>query len=127
MSFFFFIIFSSWAYGADITYKVRPGDNLYAIAKKYKVKVSQLKGINGLKTTRLRVGQELIIKRDKIANKSTKGQRNTPDLDDTVLAGDGAGAIKYRVKRGDNLKALAKRFEVDEAEIIERTIFRQKG
>lgn len=116
---FFFIVFSTWAYGANITHKVKPGDSLYTIAKKHKVKVSQLKGTNGLKTSRLRVGQELIIKRDKIANKSKKGEGVTTDLNDNILASDGAGAIKYRVQRGDNLQVLAERFKVDEAEIIE--------
>lgn len=43
------------------TYKVRRGDNLAAIAGKFGITVNQLKGWNGLKSNRLRVGQRLAV------------------------------------------------------------------
>lgn len=44
-----------------IRYKVRSGDYLGKIAERYGVGVSQIKRWNGLKSTKLRIGQRLII------------------------------------------------------------------
>lgn len=49
------------AEGEAIVYRVRSGDNLYNIARKYHVTVKQLKTWNSLKSDMLRVGQRLII------------------------------------------------------------------
>ena len=49
------------AEGEAIVYRVRSGDNLYNIARKYHVTVKQLKTWNNLKSDMLRVGQRLII------------------------------------------------------------------
>ena len=43
------------------TYRVRSGDTLYAIAKRFKVTVNQLKTWNRLRTTNLQVGTRLLL------------------------------------------------------------------
>lgn len=45
-----------------IIHKVRNGESLYSIAKKYKVKVENIKKINKLKSSKIKPGQRLIIK-----------------------------------------------------------------
>lgn len=43
------------------TYNVKSGDTLYSIARKYNTTVSELINRNNLKTSNLKIGQELII------------------------------------------------------------------
>ena len=42
-------------------HKVKNGESLATIAKKYKMNVSDLKEINGLTSNKLKIGQQLII------------------------------------------------------------------
>lgn len=46
---------------AFIVYRVKSGDTLGAIANKYRVKVSQIKGWNSLKSDFLKIGQKLVL------------------------------------------------------------------
>ena len=72
-----------------LTYKVRPKDSLYKIAKKFDVRISTLKRFNNLRSNTLRVGQKLII----------------PVLKENKRI--------YKVKKGDTILKIAKRFGVD--------------
>jgi len=47
---------------ADGTYRVRPGDSLWLIARRFNTSPEKLKQLNGLKTSRLYVGQILRVK-----------------------------------------------------------------
>ena len=47
--------------GTDQTYKVRSGDSLWGIARKFGVTVAELKQANRLRSSRLHPGQKLII------------------------------------------------------------------
>jgi membrane-bound lytic murein transglycosylase D len=67
-------------------HRVRRGENLYLIAKKYNLTISQLKRINGLRSNVVYSGQKLKV------------------------AGDAVAYTKYRVKRGDNLHKISKKF-----------------
>ncbi len=68
-------------------HRVKRGENLSLIAKKYRMSVAQLKKINGLKSNRILVGKRLKVSSSaKIATK------------------------RYRVRRGDNLTKIAQRF-----------------
>ncbi len=49
----------------NITYIVKQGDTLFAIAQRYKVSVSQLQTWNKLNDSNLRIGQEIIIQVEK--------------------------------------------------------------
>lgn len=42
-------------------YKVRPGDSLYTIARRHKMKLADLERLNGLKSSRLKIGQILVV------------------------------------------------------------------
>lgn len=71
---------------ATILHKVRPGENLTLIAKKYAAHVSSIKNKNDLRSSKILVGQKLLIP---VKNKRVR---------------------HYRVKRGDNLTDIAKNF-----------------
>ncbi len=73
------------------TYKVKRGDNLSVIADRFDVRLSSLKRMNNLNSSRIYVGQNLKIKKM------------------TELASDSKTEI-YRVQRGDNLSNIAARF-----------------
>ncbi len=49
------------AAGGERTYKVKSGDTLTTIAKRFHVSIKRIESANGLKTTNIRVGQKLKI------------------------------------------------------------------
>ena len=90
-------------------YRVRRGDTLGTIARRHGASVAQLKAWNGLRSNRIREGASLIVGGDsRAASGSSSGTgRSAP-----VLSPAGGGTGKYRIRRGDNLGAIATRFGV---------------
>ena len=75
-------------------YRVRRGDSLSVIAHRFGTSVRQLKNLNDLSGNLIRVGQRLRVNRD-------------------VKKATDTGDVKwYRVRRGDSLWSIAKRFRV---------------
>ena len=72
-----------------LVYKVQSGDYLGKIAELYEVTVGEIQSWNELNSTRINIGQELII--------------YTPDSDTTKY-------FVYKVKEGDSLGSIAKKF-----------------
>ena len=49
---------------APVTYVVKPGDNLTKIAKKFGVKISDVRAANpSIKNDQIKIGQKLVIKK----------------------------------------------------------------
>ena len=69
------------------SHTVKKGDTLLFLSKKYSISVSELKEINNLRTTKLRIGQKLLTK------------RTLPRT--------------YTVKKGDNIHKIARMFNID--------------
>ena len=97
-------------------HRVRKGENLYRVARKYGLSLSQLKRLNGLKRNTIYIGQKL-----KVSNSSRK------------VASKKSRAKIYVVKKGDNLYRIARRFGTSIKRIVaynslkRRTIYpRQK-
>lgn len=65
-------------------HRVRRGENLTVIARRYGMSVSQLKRLNNLRSNRIYVGSRLKV--------------------------HGTAITRYRVRRGDNLSVIAKKF-----------------
>lgn len=88
---------------SSVTYKVKRGDHMQAIAKRYGVSVKQIMASNSLKSNRVKAGQLLTIETT-LAKKSTT----------TVSSNDNATTKKktYIVKRGDTLSTIAQKFDV---------------
>ena len=78
-------------------YIVKSGDTLWSIAKKYGISVNDLKNKNGIKDSKLSIGQSLLIpvKEEQEENKN-----------------------KYIVKKGDTLYSIAKEFDTTPTDII---------
>ena len=77
----------------SITYIVKPGDNLYNIAKQYNTSVSEIVSLNSLPNNNLSIGQQLLIPTADIPDNPTNNSSNT-----------------YVVKSGDNLYSIARKF-----------------
>jgi membrane-bound lytic murein transglycosylase D len=89
-----------------ISYKVKKGDHLHSIAKRYGVSVKQLMASNALKNNQVKVGQILTIE---TVNKNihTASNEDAP-----------SGKRKtYIVKRGDTLHTIAQKFDVGVVDI----------
>ncbi len=84
-------------------YRVRRGDTLWSISRSYNISLNTLKRANGLRSSRLKIGQKLYIP-DNSASK-TKLARSQAKAAKKQL-------VNYRVRRGDNLWAIARRFGV---------------
>lgn len=110
---------------AQTTHKVRPGDNLYSIAKKYRVSVDQLKSQNGLRSIKLTLGQTIIIKGDTertARNESTvrnNGKKKKIQEIEAPLEENDGEFVEYKTKRGDTLDKVAALFNVDKEDLIE--------
>ena len=93
------------------TYLVRSGDNLGLIAQRHGVKVSDLMRWNNLRSSRINPGQKLAV-------------------GGPVAA---AGSVQqYRIKKGDNLGLIARRFNVTVDELkrwngLRSTVIREGG
>ncbi|RMG40721.1 MAG: LysM peptidoglycan-binding domain-containing protein [Candidatus Dadabacteria bacterium] len=86
---------SSAVYGG-VVYRVRRGDSLYKIAKKYGISIKELKRINGLRSNVVRVGQMLTVRPRRPVKKQTFSKTSYR-------------SSSYRVRRGDTLSGIAAR------------------
>ncbi|WP_431157062.1 LysM peptidoglycan-binding domain-containing protein [Winogradskyella poriferorum] len=85
-----------------IRYRVKSGDYLGKIARRYGVRVSQIKRWNGLRSNNLKIGQRLTIyPRNPVVNKQTTSVKKKVDP---------KGKQTYKVKSGDSLWSIAQKF-----------------
>ncbi|MEH0862528.1 MULTISPECIES: lytic transglycosylase domain-containing protein [Halobacteriovorax] len=131
-------------------YKVRRGDSLIRIARKYKISLKRLKRINGIKGSRIYPGQKLTLRLDeykgvvgkkvyfvkkndflgKIARRhglSVSYLRRLNGLySNRIYIGQkldvtkGVRTFRYRVKRGDSLSRIARLYNTTAREIRRR-------
>lgn len=85
-------------------YKVKKGDILSSIAKKHGTSVKALQSLNGLKGSALKIGQAL-----KIPGQKTE----TPILASTKSAVPVKTTAVYKVKKGDILSSIAKKYKTN--------------
>lgn len=87
---------------------VRRGDTLWDIARRYRVPLEHLAAWNGLnQTSILQVGQRLTLRGASAGDAATGGQV-TP----AVIKGLATQRVVYRVRPGDSLWLIARRFSV---------------
>lgn len=81
-------------------HKVQSGETLSQIARTYGLTVSTLKSLNGLTSSRININQPLVVSNNKAAKVAA-------DDDDPTTT---PGFKRYRVRRGDSLASISKRF-----------------
>ncbi len=87
------------------TYKVRSGDYLGKVARKYGVRVSDLKKWNGLRSNNLKVGQRLKI--------YTKGSSQNATVNTAISSSSAVASTNvktYKVRKGDSLWSISQKF-----------------
>jgi membrane-bound lytic murein transglycosylase D len=87
-----------------IRYRVRSGDYLGKIARRFGVRVSQIKRWNGLRSNNIRVGQRLTIYPRKPASQSPTLKKVTAS---TTI---NPNAKTYKVRKGDSLWSISQQF-----------------
>ena len=92
-------------------YKVKSGDVLSVIAKKFHVSVKDLKRWNNLKGNRIYVGQKLCIKPKRAHSKHYSRKHTRKHRYKRIIT-------YYRVKRGDSLSKIAHKFGTTVRELV---------
>jgi membrane-bound lytic murein transglycosylase D len=101
-----------FAYGrmVFVKHKVRNGETLSSIAKRYKVSTSSITSYNNINNKRgIAVGQRLKIPIYRTA-KMAKSKSNSRTVKSHVTIAESKNT--YKVKRGDTLLIIAKRFDI---------------
>ena len=92
---------------SKIRYKVKSGDYLGKIARKFRVRVSQIKKWNGLRTNDLKIGQRLTIySRNPTADDSFKNSKSV-----TKSIKNSSKKSTYLVKSGDSLWSISNKLK----------------
>jgi membrane-bound lytic murein transglycosylase D len=98
-------------------YVVRNGDTLWSISRKFGTTVTTIKKSNGMRSNSLKVGQKLYIPNNSdVATKQAVKE-----------AGAVAQLVRYQVRRGDNLTAIARKFGVSVNDLREWNALNSKG
>ncbi len=84
-------------------YVVRSGDTLWSLSQSFGTTVNTLKRSNGLRSSRLKVGQKLYIPNS--SNAATKQAVKEAGKVKTQM-------VNYKVRRGDNLTTISRKFGV---------------
>jgi len=92
------------------TYKIRKGDSLYKIARRFGISYKLIKNFNHIRNVRaLRIGQRILLPIPKHYIKvASIRQRKKPKF----------RVIKYKVKKGDSLWKVSNKFKVKVRDII---------
>ncbi len=83
---------------------IAQGDSLGGIARKYGVSVSAIQKSNGLTSTRIRAGRNLLI--------PVRGQLTDSSRVAAAAYSDASTASTHRVRRGDTLWSISRRYNV---------------
>ncbi len=112
-------------------YKVKKGETLSMISRRFSIPLVELKEINNLKTGKIAAGQMLKLSQNKIkANlededdneKNVKKSVKKSKIKKRVLSAgdvDKFGTNKYSVTKNDNLHSIAKKNNINEAKLLE--------
>ena len=104
--------------GNKIIYRVRRGDSLWLISRRFGVSVNKLARWNGLsKRSVLRPGKRLVIWRGAAPAKAAKP--TITKVAAAATAGIPAGTSVHVVRRGDNLWTIARRYRLSARSLAE--------
>jgi peptidoglycan DL-endopeptidase LytE len=106
---------------ASTSYKVKKGDNIYTIAKKFKTTRAKIMEANDLSSDKLSIGRKLTIPSDKNTSaESVKNKKNASKPAETIkTARNGSDENSYTVTKGDSIYTIAKKFRTTPARIKE--------
>jgi membrane-bound lytic murein transglycosylase D len=88
-----------------VEYKVKKGDNIASIAKKYNTAIDDLKEWNNLTDNTIKVGTSIIVSKKEVALNEPK-----PSKKESLAANQRDEVKLYYVKKGDSLFSIAKKY-----------------
>jgi membrane-bound lytic murein transglycosylase D len=88
-----------------VEHKVRKGEYLGSIAKKYNVTLAEIKEWNGLESNSVKLGETLIVSKKEVAINEVKTSKK-----ENIAANDRNEVKTYYVKKGDSLFSIAKKY-----------------
>lgn len=88
-----------------VYHRIRRGENLYSIAKRYSVYVSDIRSWNDISGNRIFAGQKLKIYTSRTA------------IADNTSASSRSSLYRYKVRKGDTISEIAERFNVSPSQI----------
>jgi membrane-bound lytic murein transglycosylase D len=88
-----------------VEYKVRKGDNIGSIAKKYNTAIDDIKEWNNLTDNNIKVGTSIIVSKKEVALNEPK-----PAKKESLVANQRDEVKLYYVKKGDSLFSIAKKY-----------------
>lgn len=104
-----------------VTYRVRSGDVLGSISQRYRVKLSDVKKWNNMRSDVIRVGQELTIYVPRGVETAAVTAREAEQSEGSVRSDEeGRTEVQYRIKTGDTLWSIARNYPGVSAEDIMR-------
>lgn len=106
-------------------YKVKRGDNLGSIARRYRTTVAYLRELNDFPRKKtIRVGQRIIVpdRTPLIERRSTKGGKKKSSSSKVTTTSD-----IYVVKRGDTLASIANKFDLSVIELSKANGIKRKS
>ena len=106
---------------ADTTYRVKKGDSLYKISKKFGISIDEIKIKNEITSSRIKPGTKLCIPTGDIKQDRETGEHsNIPDYEEKALLTMSEDAINYHmVERGDTLLIIAKKHSLSVRDLKE--------
>lgn len=100
-----------------ISHTIKQGETIGEIADNYNVSIDEIKNWNNLKSNKLIAGKTLVIYSDDAnAKKSSRQLKSTKKNDEELTS---AKASLYKVKSGETLESLSKKFNVTIKELKE--------
>ncbi len=100
-------------------HEIKSGESLWVIAKKYEISINLLKTSNHLKTDKLRIGKNLLIPAGSFPESIVAAAPETT-IKMPVLKGN-----KYKVKSGDSLWLIARRFDIHVQQILDWNLIKK--
>ncbi|MFN3454367.1 MAG: LysM peptidoglycan-binding domain-containing protein [Pseudobdellovibrio sp.] len=109
-------------------YKVRSGDNLAKIARKFRTSVAYLREINDFsRKKRIRVGQKILVPdRTPLNDRPTKTKTTNSGKNKSQKKRMVASPNFYVVKKGDNLAKIAQKFSLSVTELSKANNLQRK-
>lgn len=95
-----------------IYHRVGPGESLYVIAKKYGLSVGELKRMNNMRSSLIKVGDRLVIQSEENASGSSTSKRTKR---------------VHIVKRGETLIHIARKYDINFQKLAQHNDIRNKS
>lgn len=100
-------------------HRIRKGDTVSGIAKRYAVSHQAIRSVNGMKNNRLRAGKTLLIPLQAFSRSDASStSRNTASNPSSKRLASNADTQTHRVTHGDTLWHIARRYGISLADLL---------